>query len=304
MKRSIWMIALVMAILVSLAGCGQQNAATAGTQADSQIETEAVDASSGEKVVAVSKSIAQLWLLAGGQPAGVTEDALELEGLSPDAVSIGTISEPNLEAILALTPDLVMLADGIPSQETLQENLLVAGIDCQIIDIGSFEDYDAIMKELTGKTGRSDLYEENVSQVAARIQDVISQAKDLDPASYLALRVSATKNKALKNDNFACQIMNDLQMTNIAEDDSALDDLSVEAVVAADPDYLFIIPQGSEDKAMDSYREAFESKPVWQDLTAVKEGRVYVLPKDLFQYKPNNLWDEAYAYIYELRKPQ
>ena len=304
MKRSIWMIALVMAILVSLAGCGQQKATTAGIQADSQIETEAVDAPSGEKVVAVSKSIAQLWLLAGGQPAGVTEDALELEGLSPDAVSIGTISEPNLEAILALTPDLVMLADGIPSQETLQENLLVAGIDCQIIDIGSFEDYDAIMKELTGKTGRSDLYEENVSQVAARIQDVISQAKDLDPASYLALRVSATKNKALKNDNFACQIMNDLQMTNIAEDDSALDDLSVEAVVAADPDYLFIIPQGSEDKAMDSYREAFESKPVWQDLTAVKERRVYVLPKDLFQYKPNNLWDEAYAYIYELRKPQ
>ena len=304
MKRSIWMIALVMAILVSLAGCGQQKAATAGTQADSQIETEAVDVPSGEKVVAVSKSIAQLWLLAGGQPAGVTEDALELEGLSPDAVSIGTISEPNLEAILALTPDLVMLADGIPSQETLQENLLVAGIDCQIIDIGSFEDYDVIMKELTGKTGRSDLYEENVSQVAARIQDVISQAKDLDPASYLALRVSATKNKALKNDNFACQIMNDLQMTNIAEDDSALDDLSVEAVVAADPDYLFIIPQGSEDKAMDSYREAFESKPVWQDLTAVKEGRVFVLPKDLFQYKPNNLWDEAYAYIYELRKPQ
>ena len=304
MKRSIWMIALVMAILVSLAGCGQQKAATAGTQADSQIETEAVDAPSGEKVVAVSKSIAQLWLLAGGQPAGVTEDALELEGLSPDAVSIGTISEPNLEAILALTPDLVMLADGIPSQETLQENVLVAGIDCQIIDIGSFEDYDAIMKELTGKTGRSDLYEENVSQVAARIQDVISQAKDLDPASYLALRVSATKNKALKNDNFACQIMNDLQMTNIAEDDSALDDLSVEAVVAADPDYLFIIPQGSEDKAMDSYREAFESKPVWQDLTAIKEGRVYVLPKDMFQYKPNNLWDEAYAYIYELRKPK
>lgn len=302
--KRIFMLSLVISMILGVCSCAQQKQTQNEVQADSQAPTEAAAEGSAETVVAVSKSIAQLWLLAGGQPAGVTEDALELEGLSPDAVSIGTISEPNLEAILALTPDLVMLADGIPSQETLQENLLVAGIDCQTIDIGSFEDYDAIMKELTGKTGRSDLYDENVSSVAARIQDVISQAKNLTPATYLALRVSATKNKALKNDNFACQIMNDLQMTNIAEDNSALDDLSVEAVVAADPDYLFIIPQGSEDKAMDSYREAFESKPVWQDLTAVREGRVYVLPKDMFQYKPNNLWDEAYAYIYELRKPQ
>ncbi len=300
MSRRLLMICLFACALLAICSCARKTAEENNMQTELKPQETAAEMP-GETVVAVSRSNAQLWLLAGGQPAGVTEDALDLEGLDPGVVSVGTISEPNLEAILALTPDIVMLAEGIPSQETLQESLLAAGIDCRMIDIGSFEDYEAVMKELTEKTGRDDLYAENVTKVNERIQAVVSQAKDLEPADYLALRVSATKNKALKNDSFACRIMNDLQMTNIAQDDSALDDLSVEAVVAADPDYLFIIPQGSEDKAMESYREAFESKPVWQDLTAVKEGRVFVLPKDLFQYKPNNLWDEAYAYIYDLR---
>ena len=34
--------------------------------------------------------------------------------------------------------------------------------------------------------------------------------------------------------------------------------------------------------------------------TAVQEGRVYVLPRDLFHYKPNARWAESYAYLYEL----
>ena len=46
--------------------------------------------------------------------------------------------------------------------------------------------------------------------------------------------------------------------------------------------------------------ESLVSDPVWSTLTAVKEGRVYLLPKDLFQYKPNSRWDEAYGYLIEL----
>ena len=151
MFRHLLKICLLVCVLFAVCSCGQKTSGETNMQTEVQLqETEAE--TSGETVVAVSRSNAQLWLLAGGQPAGVTEDALDLEGLDPGVVSVGTISEPNLEAILALTPDIVMLAEGIPSQETLQESLLAAGIDCRMIDIGSFEDYEAVMKELTEKT--------------------------------------------------------------------------------------------------------------------------------------------------------
>ena len=46
--------------------------------------------------------------------------------------------------------------------------------------------------------------------------------------------------------------------------------------------------------------ESLLADPVWSTLSAVRGGRVYQLPKDLFQYKPNARWDEAYAYLSSL----
>ena len=61
-----------------------------------------------------------------------------------------------------------------------------------------------------------------------------------------------------------------------------------------------MVLQGAGDDAIAAYREAFEQNPVWSELTAVREGHVVILPKDLFQYKPNARWAEAYYYLYRI----
>ena len=38
-------------------------------------------------------------------------------------------------------------------------------------------------------------------------------------------------------------------------------------------------------------------------LSAVQEGRVYVLPRELFHYKPNARWAEAYEYLLAILYP-
>ena len=76
------------------------------------------------RVAALSRSNAELWLLAGGSLIGVTEDALSLDDISEDTAVIGTISKPNAEAVIALEPDLVLFASDIPSQETLKTHFL------------------------------------------------------------------------------------------------------------------------------------------------------------------------------------
>ena len=43
--------------------------------------------------------------------------------------------------------------------------------------------------------------------------------------------------------------------------------------------------------------DAVLEQPAWQSLTAVKNGDYAYLPKDLFQFKPNARWDEAYRYL-------
>ena len=284
---------------------GQSTAGQADVSAESKAPDMAdstADTSCPKSVVAVSKSNADLWLLAGGELSGTTEDAMELDGISENTAVVGTLSKPNSEAILALEPDLVLLAVDIPAQKELKAELDEMGIRTMAVDINSFEDYKSCMKELTGLTGREDLYEQNAVQVGERIEAIKAEVTNGDTKTFLALRVSATKNKVLKDDYFACEIFRDFGLRNIAEDDSRIDELNIEAIVAANPDYIFIIPQGKESEAMESYKTQFESNEVWSSLDAVNRGRLYTMPKDYFQYKPNAQWDLAYEYVRDLLK--
>jgi len=42
-----------------------------------------------------------------------------------------------------------------------------------------------------------------------------------------------------------------------------------------------------------------KSNAAWQTLDAVKNGRLYVMDKTLFNLKPNERWAEAYEELYE-----
>ena len=95
-------------------------------------------------------------------------------------------------------------------------------------------------------------------------------------------------------------MLQELGTYNIAEKAPVLlDGLSMEAVLLADPDAILFTTMGDESAGA-AYMESLVSDPVWQTLTAVESGQIHQLPKDLFQYKPNARWDEAYAYLIQL----
>ena len=49
--------------------------------------------------------------------------------------------------------------------------------------------------------------------------------------------------------------------------------------------------------------DTFESNPAWTGLSAVRNGRYVLLPRDLFHYKPNARWGERYAYLAKILYP-
>ena len=87
-----------------------------------------------------------------------------------------------------------------------------------------------------------------------------------------------------------------LGCVNIADnEESLLENLSIEQIVLQDPDYIFFIQQGDNAEGTKSNIESFISEnPAWSQLTAVKEGRVYLLEKELYALKPNERWAEAF----------
>ncbi|SFX45566.1 ABC transporter substrate-binding protein [Olsenella sp. kh2p3] len=288
-----------------LAGCAAQPDASAfSTQSEGASDASSSTDATSTRVVAASRSLAQMAILAGMPPVGVTEDAADLDGLPADVETVGTPAKPSLEKIVALAPTLVLITAEVPAQKELEAGLDGAGIAWRDVDVNGFGDYAAHMQALTEMSGRNDLYQANVADVSDAIAKVEESAAGLPQVSYLALLVSSTKAKVAKGDYFACEVFDNLQMANVTEDDSSLDDLSVEAIVAADPDYVFVIPRGDEDEAKAVFKQDFQAQPAWASLSAVKADRVNVLPKDLFEYKPNERWAEAYSYILDLREQE
>lgn len=257
------------------------------------------------RVISLYGSFAQCWLLSGGSLVGVTEDAVEEHGIETggDVTLVGSVKEPNLEQIAALSPDYVILSADLTAHMELDAALTDMQIPHGYFRMDTFEDYDAMMQTFCALNDASGtLYEENVTEIRTKIEKIKAETaaalEEGEAPRVLLLRAYSTGVKAKTNDNLAGVILDELGAYNIAYDSpSMLEELSVEAIIAADPDFIFISTMGSAESAKAYMAESVESNPAWSELTAVKNGRYIYLPKDLFHYKPLNRWDESYAYL-------
>lgn len=277
MKKRIYTAVLICALM--LTGC---------TKKSTRQNT------SPHNVVACSRSLGEMWMLSGGKLAGITDDGKDL---GQKIKVVGTLMRPSVEEIIALKPSLVLLTGDIPTQQKVKKSLSDAHVKVKSVNVDNFQDYDKYMKVFTKMNKRSDLYEKNVVDVSKRIE-AIKKKVNFKKQTYLMLRVSSMKNKVLKNDYFACEIANDMNMVNIAQDDSALDDINVEEIMKKNPDYIFVVYQGEEKQAQEAYNK-IAAMPGWDQLSALKNKHVKVLPKNYFQFKPNAKWDKAYQYLYD-----
>ena len=263
----------------------------------------AIPAAAPQRVVSLYGSYAEAWAQAGGTLVGATEDAVSERGMDlGTAQIIGTTKAPNLERILALDPDLVILSLDIAAQVSAAEALEAAGVPCAAFRVDTWQDYARMMDVFTALTGRRDLYEAIVPPMEAAIAQTIASAQAQNAPTVLLLRAYSTGVKAKADDNLAGAMLEDLGCVNIAaRQPSLLEELTLEAIVVEDPDCIFIsVMGGDEEAALAVVEETLGQNPAWQGLTAVQEGRVYVLPRDLFHYKPNARWAESYAFLYEL----
>lgn len=78
-----------------------------------------------KRVAALLGSYAETWLLAGGEVVAVTQDAYDERGLElpEDTVNLGANQQPDLEALFAAEPDLVLLTPDLDGQMGLRDSL-------------------------------------------------------------------------------------------------------------------------------------------------------------------------------------
>lgn len=271
-----------------------------------------VTLSANANVVSVYGSFAECWLLSGGKLIGVTQDAIDERNLElgNDVAIIGSVKEPNIEQLVALQPDYVILSADLAAHLQIENNLKQLGIKYGYFRVDTFEDYAQMMTQFCAVNQRPDLLASNVTQVKEQIDQVKAKVNELQSKSesapnILLIRAYTSGMKAKGADNVAGVILKEFGCNNIVEQyQTMLEDLSVEEIIKQDPDCIFVLTMGDEQKALNYLQQNVLSNPAWNELTAVKNHQYQILPKDLFHYKPNNRWSESYEYIANLLFPQ
>ena len=315
--------------LLLLAGCGAASsgpassaggasaAATAPTDSGAactftdDLGREVTLEAAPRRVAALTGSYADIWCTAGGRDtlvASASDAWTDFDlGLGEEVANIGGAMGVSVEELLAAAPDLVLASTNIPSNQEMLPALEAAGVDVAFFSVDTFEDYLRMLEICTGLTGSPEAYQTYGEAVAEEIEAARARAaaalEEQGPEKVLYIRAAASVVKPKGNSGTVLgEMLADLGCINIADQDqSLLEDLSMEAILAADPDKILIVLQGADPEPAKAQLEGeVLSNPAWQQLTAVREGRVYYMDKDLYHLKPNARWGEAYDHLVEI----
>lgn len=260
------------------------------------------------RVVAMIGSFADIWCLAGGEAALVAtaDDAWESYGmeLGEEVASIGSGMKPSLELVLAAQPDLIIASSLSPSNLEMKEAFHRAGIPAAYFDVSSFQDYLDLLELFTRLTGSPEHFETYGTAVKRQVDGALAQAAEQDHIpTVLTIQVSGSSVKVKNSeDNVLGPMLKELGCANIADRDGALlEDLSLEAILQADPEFIFAIYHGTDEAgAQANLEETLLSNPAWASLRAVQEGHFHILERRMYSLKPNALWGDAYEELYQI----
>lgn len=264
---------------------------------------------SPQRVACLIGSFADIWYLAGGverivATASDTWRYFDLP-LRSDVVNLGATKEPDLEQLIACEPDLILASCNTAENVALEPTFTQMGLNAAYFSVSTFEDYLKMLKICTEITGRAENYETYGAAVQAQVTAAMNGADGSRP-SVLYIRATGS---GCKVKNSAGSVLGEmlaaLDCRNIADSETGLlEQLSMEAILDADPDYIFVVLQSADPADAEAVLEStLLSNPAWATLTAVREGRYHVMDPTLYNLKPNERWGDAYEQLADILYP-
>jgi len=304
-----WVMLLLVAAMVMMVGCGDDEGSGAATQTAVRTQTSAsasavaaFDCNAGYPATArdasafplsekdgtgatvsfdsppskiVSLSAAHVEVLyaigAGGQLlAGDKFSDCPTAAAALEHVDSFT---PSVEAITALQPDLVVLA--FPNPE-LQQALSNVGVKSMLLSIPESVDGTLDQIRLVGRiTGHRDEAEAYAKGMEQRIEEIKDSVAGREQLSVYH-EVDNTFFTAGPG-SFVDDLYKILGVRNIAENaDSAFPQLTQEAIIQAAPDVIILADEDAGESA-----EIVSARAGWAAIPAVKNKRIYTVDPDI-----------------------
>lgn len=232
-----------------------------------------------EAIVSLAPAATEmLYAIAAGDQVKAVDDN---SNYPPDAPMTDLSAfDPNVEAVIAQEPDLVVLSDDI---NDIVAGLEAAGIPTIVVPAAtSIDDVYTQIEVLGAATGHIGSAAELVATMQADIEELAAQAPDGDePLTYyheLDDQLFTVTSSTFIGEIYALAgLENVADPADPAGEAGGYPQLSAEYLVDADPDLIFL----ADTKCCGQDATTLAARPGFEQLTAVQEGRVVELDDDI-----------------------
>lgn len=302
LKRAIFFIIVLIAIggfALSFRGDEQITESDKATRVvTDSMGREVTIPSKPKKVVLLNASHLDLYYYAGGKQTHTIVGKPISEALSSevkegtkDIQDVGVIHNPSVETILKLQPDLV-IGVNVPFHQQLIPTLEKANIPILIKSLDTYEEVLDTLNFYGELNGTPEIALDKINEVKAGYEEAIARAKGKTAPRTLMIWGTTESFSMATSKSFAGNLLSRLDGDNIADSvdsvakDSGYIPLSLEYIATKDPEVIFVVTHGDVSAVKASMNENLGKNPLWKDLSAVKNNRVYVLPYQLFAVNP------------------
>lgn len=299
----------IFALFLAFALCLGPGARGAGAVSVTDDLGRTVTVEEPKRVAALIGSFAHMWYLAGGldslaAAASDTWTSFDIP-LGEEVINLGSTKKVSLETVIAAQPDFILASVNTDADLALREPLEDMGIPTAYFQVSTFPDYLRVMKILTDITGCEENYRKNVLDIQQQVDDAKARADGSAPTA-LYIRVSGNGCKVKNSQGSVLgEMLCDLGAVNIADSEQTLlENLSMEVILEQDPEFIFVVLQSADPAVAQGVLEkTLLSDPAWECLTAVAEGRFFLMDPALYNLKPNDRWGEAYEKLADILYP-
>lgn len=290
-KKNLLIIFLAI-MTFSLVGCGNSNKKEDNKVSSENNITKSEEENSEDNIieeeqseVVVSTSVALTEILDALQikVSGVPSTSYELPESTKDAVEVGNPMSPDLEIIKSLNPDIVVSVDTLGSDyiKLFEDN----NIKSEFFSLSSLEGLKETIKTLGERFNKNEKAKELISQIEEKEKNVSNSSESTD---VLVLFAAPGSTMIATPSSYIGSLVELVGGNNLVQDSSMpFVTYSKEELTKLNPEKILVMTHAMPEETKKALEKEMASDATWQNIKAVKEGKVIYLDNNYFGMSAN-----------------
>jgi len=291
LMKKIMCLVLILMLLAAMTGCGD-GVSGKGVRVTDSRGTEVVFDSTPKSIISLSPANTEiLYALGAGDRIIAVSDYCNYPEDTGNKQKLPTGEKLNIEALISLDPDVVFFRK-MDAMEDQIKQLEAAGIKVVVTEANSLDATYGIIRIIGQAVGKGKEADELVEKMQESFASIKEEARGISPKSvYIEVSPLQYGLWSCGRGTFVQELLDLTGATNIFGDTEGWCAVSEEQVIERNPDIIVTTASpltGIEDPVGD-----ITGRPNWSGISAVKNGRVYMLDADMLSRPGPRLVDAA-----------